>query len=74
MLSKVGELISPSIRSWNTNLIGLAFNLLDAIKVVQTPIRRLERLNLLVWLPDKTGIYSVKSGYQELKRLACATN
>lgn len=73
-VSKVAELINQSTRSWDIPKIGLSFYPLDAIKVFQTPIRRFDGPDKLVWLPDKTGFYSVKSGYQELKRLEGAAD
>lgn len=73
-VSKVGECIDQSTRSWDIPKIGASFSPLDAIKVLQTPIRRIVGPDKLVWLPDKTGVYSVKSGYHKLKRIEGAAD
>lgn len=71
----VKELIDVNNREWDGQKIRLFFDPDLARKIVQTPLRRIQGKDTLCWPPAKSGDYSVKSGYYEVrKQRECQVN
>ncbi|XP_050255150.1 uncharacterized protein LOC126701050 [Quercus robur] len=51
---------------WNTHLIDRHFYPLDAKLIKSLPLCSIPQSDLLIWLKEKIGTYSVKSGYKLL--------
>nr|POE95703.1 hypothetical protein CFP56_40715 [Quercus suber] len=62
--STVDSLINSTLGGWNTNLIDLRFYPPEAILIKSLPLCSTPQPNTLVWRPEKSGCYSVKSGYK----------
>ena len=67
--STVDALISPTTGWWNTNLIDLCFYPPEAYLIKSLPLSLLPQPDSVVWRPEKSGCYSVKSGYKLLCEL-----
>lgn len=62
-LNRVSDLIDHSTSMWNVHKIRQLFPPTIAMKIVQTPIRRLEGADEIWWPYIGDGEYFVKSGY-----------
>nr|POF00266.1 hypothetical protein CFP56_29813 [Quercus suber] len=67
--STVDSLINSTLGGWNTNLIDLCFYPPQAILIKSLPLGSTPQPDTLVWRPEKSGCYSVKSGYKLLCEL-----
>nr|POE73951.1 putative ribonuclease h protein [Quercus suber] len=67
--STVDFLINSTLGGWNTNLIDLCFYPPEAILIKSLPLCSTPQPDTLVWRPEKSGCYSVKSGYKLLCEL-----
>ena len=67
--STVDALISSATGWWNTNLIDLCFYPPEAYLIKSLPLSLLPQPDLVVWRPEKSGCYFVKSGYKLLCEL-----
>ena len=64
--AKVAMLINPVIGWWNTHLIDRHFYPPDAKLIKSLPLCSTPQSDVLIWPKEKTGTYSVKSGYKLL--------
>ena len=60
---KVCELVDWETHGWDRGVIGRKFHREDADAICHIPLSRRSIPDLLVWLPNKNGVYSVKSSY-----------
>lgn len=67
-VTRVRELIDGNNKSWNLNRIRHHFDPGITKKILETPIRRTTGQDLLCWPPSKSGEFSVKSGYYEVRK------
>ena len=58
------ELIYWTTFQWNRDFIDMVFNKYDDEAIYRIPLSRRCVPNVMVWLHNKNGLYSVKSGYQ----------
>ena len=66
---RVLDLIDWSNFQWDRGLIDAMFHGFDAKAIYRIPLSRRCVPNVLVWLYNKNGRYSVKSGYYVARRL-----
>ena len=67
--SIVDALINSVTGWWNTNLINVCFYPPEAYLIKSLPLSLIPQPDTLVWRPEKSGCYSVKSGYKLLYEL-----
>ena len=60
----VKELMYPSMKEWNREVISHIFSPEVANSIVSTPLLEQVETDKLVWKAEKNGIYSVKSAYR----------
>ncbi|GMI74475.1 hypothetical protein HRI_001116800 [Hibiscus trionum] len=65
-LSKVSDLIISTTNSWNRDLINSIFSPTQASSILSIQLPHFSREDLIIWRADKSGIYSVRSGYKLL--------
>ncbi|GMI91218.1 hypothetical protein like AT4G29090 [Hibiscus trionum] len=65
-LSKVSDLIIPNTNRWNTDLIFSIFSPSQASSILSIQLPHFSREDLIIWRADKSGLYSVRSGYKLL--------
>ena len=65
----VFELIDRNSKSWNTDLLKTIFAPEDIPLITSLRISRSFRVDSFCWVHTKSGIYSVKTGYDEMCRL-----
>ena len=61
------ELIDWNVGVWDRHLIETKFQKGDAEAILRIPLSRRMVADSLFWIPNRDGVYSVKSGY----RVAC---
>lgn len=59
-------LFDPHSCWWNTHLTDLCFYPPKAQQIKSIPICSIPQSDVLIWLKERIGIYSVKMGYQAL--------
>ncbi|GMI66103.1 hypothetical protein HRI_000279600 [Hibiscus trionum] len=64
--SKVSELINSTSNSWNRDIINSIFNPAQASSILSIQLPHYSREDLIIWRADKSGMYSVRSGYKLL--------
>ncbi|WJX31693.1 hypothetical protein P8452_20098 [Trifolium repens] len=62
-LGKVQDLISPSSKNWDRNIISQTFMPIEAENILQIPLLNTTEDDLIRWQGTNDGIYTVKSGY-----------
>ena len=67
--SSVDSLINGASGWWNTNLIDLCFYPPEAKLIKSLPLSSIPQPDTMVWRLEKSGCYSVKSGYKFLCEL-----
>ena len=77
--SKVSDLIIPSTHRWNTDLIDRMFLPYDAKAIKSIPLSERRPNDELIWLGEKLGCYTIRSGYhflmeEEQAQLPTASN
>ena len=65
----VSELIDPDLKWWRRDLILAHFHKDDAEAILRLPLSYRHVPNAIVWLHNKKGVYSVKSGYHVARRV-----
>ncbi|KAK8369074.1 hypothetical protein V6Z12_A01G087500 [Gossypium hirsutum] len=65
-LNWVSDLILLNLNRWHRDIIYSNFAKEEADKIVSIPIPTTRQLDKVVWFNDKSGTYSVKSGYKIL--------
>ena len=72
---RVSDLIDWTTFQWDHGLISSVFQRFDAEAIYRIPLSRRCVLDVLVWLHNKNGRYSVKSGFHTarllLKKSSC---
>ena len=66
----VAELIDGNNFQWDHSIIDRAFSKFDAEAIYRIPLSRRYTSDVLVWLHNKNGRYSVRSGYYTARLLA----
>ena len=66
----VAELIDWNNFQWDHSIIDGAFSKYDAEAIYRIPLSRRYASDVLVWLHNKNGRYSVRSGYYTARLLA----
>lgn len=66
----VSELIDLDSRWWDRGFILQNFNREDAEAILRVPLSRRCISNSLFWIPNKSGEYTVRSGYHVARQLA----
>ena len=61
---RVADLIGPDLKWWIHTLISSKFHKEDAEAILKIPLSCRQVSNTLIWLHNKDGVYSCKSGYQ----------
>ena len=64
----VVELIDLESRGWDRELIWQNFHHEDAEAILRVPLRFRDIPDTVVWSGEKSGVYSVKSGYREAQK------
>ena len=59
----VSDLIDPDLKWWRRDFIGAKFHKEDVNAILQIPLSHRHTQDAIVWLLNKRGVYSVKSGY-----------
>ena len=59
-------LIDPNLGWWNLGLIDQCFYPLDAKCIIAQPLCTTPQADTFVWIAERNGSYSVKSGYKIL--------
>ena len=62
----VAELIDLESRGWDRELIWQNFHHEDAEAILRVPLSFRDIPDTVVWSDEKSGEYSVKSGYREM--------
>ena len=62
----VAELIDLKSRGWDRELIWQNFHHEDAEAILRVPLSFRDIPDTVVWSDEKSGEYSVKSGYREV--------
>ena len=70
----VSELIDWNISQWDRFLIDKAFSKYDAEAILRIPLSRRYVLDVMVWMHNKNGWYSVRSGYHTARNLLRESN
>ncbi|PNT60993.1 hypothetical protein BRADI_5g08864v3 [Brachypodium distachyon] len=63
-LRRVSDLIDPANHRWNEDLIRHVFYPHDADAILLLKLPETPQDNVLAWVPDKTGSFTVRSAYQ----------
>lgn len=66
-VSWVSDLLDASSGCWNVSLVREVFASEEADRILNIPLSRSVRSNLLVWHGDPSGSYTVRSGYLLLR-------
>ena len=70
--STVDSLINVALGWWNINLIDLCFYPPEATLIKSLPLCSIPLPDTLVWRAEKSGCYSMKSGYKLLCNFPCS--
>ena len=70
----VSELIDWNTFQWDRSLIDRAFSKYDAEAIFQIPLSRRYVPDVMVWLYNKNGQYSIRSGYHTARNLLRESN
>ena len=62
-MTRVHELIDPVTGLWDEELIHANFWDIDAERILQIPLPRLDTSDFVAWHYNKNGMFSVKSAY-----------
>ena len=65
----VSEPIDPEQREWRREFIMANFHCDDADAICRIPLSRRSVMDSIVWLHNKKGVYSVKSGYHVARQI-----
>ena len=65
----VSELIDPEQKEWRREFIMANFHCDDANAICHIPLIRWSVMDSIVWLHNKKGVYSVKSGYHVARQI-----
>ena len=65
----VSELIDQEQREWRREFIMANFHCDDADAICRIPLSRRSVMDSIVWLHNKKGVYSVKSGYHIARQI-----
>ena len=65
----VFELIDPEQKEWRREFIMANFHCDDANAICHIPLIRRSVMDSIVWLHNKKGVYSVKSGYHVARQV-----
>ncbi|XP_030924761.1 uncharacterized protein LOC115951750 [Quercus lobata] len=65
----VSELIDPKIREWRREFIMANFHNEDAYAICRSPLSHRSVTDSMIWLHNKKGVYSVKSGYHVARQI-----
>ena len=69
-ITRVVQLINPSTKLWDATILSRNFEPADVEKIRAIPLSIFAREDRLVWHFEKSGIYSVRSGYWKAKDLS----
>ncbi|XP_021631810.1 uncharacterized protein LOC110629204 [Manihot esculenta] len=69
-ITRVVQLINPSTKLWDATILSQNFKPADVEKIKAIPLSIFAREDRLVWHFEKSGIYSVRSGYWKAKDLS----
>ena len=67
-------LIDETVHEWDRGLIRENFSRDDADAILRIPLSRRDVPDKIVWLPNKDGLYSIKSEYYIVGLLAKEIN
>ena len=62
----IDAIINSHLGWWNSYLIDLCFNPLEAQQIKSIPLCATPQLGILIWLKENNGANSVKKAYQTL--------
>ena len=64
---KVADLIDHKLHCWNSELVGDIFLPLEAKVILAIPLSLIDTPDRLFWPMNRSGVYTVKSGYKLLR-------
>ena len=64
----VSDLIDPDLKWWRRDFIVAKFHKEDADAILRIPLSHRHTQDAIVWVHNKRGVYSVKSGYHVAKQ------
>ena len=65
----VSKLIDPELHVWRGDMIMILFHKEDAVAITKIPFNRRVVLDLIIWMHNKNGKFSVKSAYKVTRRM-----
>lgn len=74
MRALVSDLINYELHLWKTNQIMEMFEKEDAEAICRIPLSRRNVEDSIVWLPNKKGLFTVKSAYEVARELMRGEN
>ncbi|XP_057432396.1 uncharacterized protein LOC130725161 [Lotus japonicus] len=69
-LVRVAVLLLPNNGGWNIPLVEWTFCPTTAARILAIPIRHQDAIDCLFWMGTADGVYTVKTGYEWLQKLA----
>ena len=67
---RVTELIDCTTHEWDQGVLDAKFHRNDVEAILQIPLSRRHVPDTIMWLPNKNGAYSVKSGYHMARTIS----
>ncbi|XWS28402.1 hypothetical protein CRYUN_Cryun25bG0065700 [Craigia yunnanensis] len=68
---RVSDLIDDNTKEWKVEALDSLFDTEVSSQICSIPISRGGRADVLVWMQEGNGIYSVKSGYRFFVMTLC---